>query len=321
MNPADIGVKLLFLSRSRLILPATALLFVAVFGSHAFAAIDTYGYTATSITTTGYDFEDLSISGSGATTILDTSNNDAVTIPIGFSFTFYGVTYTSVTVTPNGLVTFGGADTSPLQVNISTTATLANLPTIAPFWHDWTFQYFGSDAGYYVTRGTAGSRRLIIHWSLAQSNTGPGNDTVNFELKLFEGSNNIEFHYDDPTVSDDSADSNGLHTTVGIRDVNGQLNGRNLLWSFNQSVINELDAIRITAPTFKINSITRLANGHIALQCTGAASLTNHIQAATNLSNASFTTLMPGIIADSTGHFTYEDTAPGTRKFYRIAYP
>ncbi|MEY2486929.1 MAG: hypothetical protein QOH39_2577 [Verrucomicrobiota bacterium] len=320
MNSPDTGLKRLFRSRSRLILPAAALLFVAVFGSHAFAAIDTYGYTAATITT-DYNFEDLSIQTSGATSILDTTQDEAVTVPIGFSFTFYGVTYTSVSVSTNGLITFGGADTSPLPVNVSLNPTLANLPTVAPFWHDWTFAYRYSDSGYYVTLGTAGSRRLIIHWAYTQSYTGPGNDTVNFELKLYEGSNNIEFYYDDATLSDDVTNSNGRNAAVGIRDVNGQLNGRNLLWSFNQPVINDDSAIRITAPTFKINSVTRLANGHIVLQCTGAASLTNHIQAATNPSNASFTTLNPGIIADSTGHFTYEDTAPGTRKFYRIAYP
>src|SRR5438477_11600880 len=44
---------------------------------------DKYGYTAASIPVL---FEDLTEPGSGSTAILDNSNDDAVIIPIGFTF-------------------------------------------------------------------------------------------------------------------------------------------------------------------------------------------------------------------------------------------
>src|SRR4029078_6478299 len=56
---------------------------------------DNYGYLATAITES---FEDLTIPGVASTAILDKTDDGTITIPIGFSFTFYGVKYTTVTV-------------------------------------------------------------------------------------------------------------------------------------------------------------------------------------------------------------------------------
>ena len=50
---------------------------------------------------------------SGSTAILDNSNDDAVIIPIGFTFVFYGVAYNSLAVTSNGTISFNGVDTEP----------------------------------------------------------------------------------------------------------------------------------------------------------------------------------------------------------------
>lgn len=305
----------------RLIAPAVICFFIAASGHYVRAAIgpDNFGYTAA---TTTFSFQDLTTIGTGVTPILDFQDDAAVTVPIGFPFIFYGVIYTSVSVSSNGLITFQGADTAHTPVNIATTSTLQNLPTIAVLWHDWTFQYFGSDEVYYATLGAAGSRRLIIQWNFAQSKSGPGTDTITFEVKLFEGSNNIEFHYLDATVSDDPNVSNGKDATVGIRDINGQTSGRNLKWSFNQTVIADGQAIRFVAPVFKVTSITRLANRHILLQCLGAPSLVNYIEASPNLNPGSFSTL-GSATANASGVFQFEDVNAGsfTRRFYRVAVP
>ncbi len=276
---------------------------------------DNYGYSATTIP---FKFEDITSVGFNPTAILDTTNDGAVTIPIGFPFTFYGTTYTSLSVSTNGLITFGNSDVSAVPVNLTTTAPTSNLPSIAVFWHDWTFQYFGSDEAYYQTLGTPGSRRLIVQWNFALSNTGPGLDTVTFEAKLFEGSNNIEFHYDDATIDDDANVSNGKNATVGIRDTSGQVGKRNLQWSFNQSVIADGAAIQFVAPVFKISSIQRLGNGHILLQCVGEPNVANTVQASTSLTG--FLSIA-SVVADSLGKFPYEDMSPGTRRFYRLALP
>jgi hypothetical protein len=297
----------------RLLAGVILLASLAIIGKTALAiGPDHYGYTAT---TTTFNFEDLTEPGFAPTAMLDNGNDVAVTIPIGFSFTFYGKTYTSLSVSSNGLITFQGSSVDALPVDLTKKAPAADLPTIAVFWHDWTFEYFGSDRGYYQTLGTPGNRRLIVQWNFTISNTGPGNDTVTFEAKLFEGSNDIEFHYRDATVIDDLNVSNGKNATVGIRDTAGQVSTRNLQWSFNQVVIQDGSAILFAAPDFRISSIQRLSSGHMFLQCHGEPSVANTIQFSPDL--ATWTSL-PHVTADATGFFTYEDVSPGARRFYRL---
>jgi hypothetical protein len=297
----------------RVIVPAI----FAIFCGEALAiGPDNYGYTATATT---FAFEDLTEPGVTATGILDLGNDVAVTIPIGFPFTFYGKTYTSLFVSSNGLITFGNADVDPVPVDLTTSGPQNNLPSIAVLWHDWTFQYFGSDEAYYATLGPAGSRRLIVQWNFAISFTGRGSDTVTFEAKLFEGSNNIEFHYYDATVETDPKVSNGKNATVGIRDTGGQTSKRNLQWSFDQSVISDGLAIRFVAPVFRITSIKRLTNGHILLQCVGEPNVANTVQVSTDLTNFTF---LASVVADSLGNFPYEDMNAASsppRRFYRLS--
>ena len=279
---------------------------------------DNYGYTAALI---AFNFDDLSVNTVPAVPILDNTDDDVIEIPIGFPFTIYGVKYTTVWVSTNGLLTFGGGDGDYTPKNFTVAGPLQNLKTIAPLWNDWEFVYQYTDEAYYLTLGTPGSRRLVVQWNFAQPRNGNGIDTVTFEVKLFEGSNNIEFHYDDATVSDDRTQSNGRACTVGIRDVNGQTTGKVLQWSFDQAVINDSSAIRYTAPSFKVKTITRqAANGNIVLTCTGAPSKPNYIEVTTNLATG-FSRLPGSITADVNGNFTYTDTSPGTRKFYRVGLP
>jgi hypothetical protein len=297
----------------RVIVPA---IFAISCGEALAIGPDNYGYTAT---TTTYDFEDLTVPGITATDILDDGNDVAVMVPIGFPFTFYGKTYTSLYVSTNGLITFGNADVDPTPVDLTRAAPQNDLPSIAVLWRDWTFHYFGSDEAYYATLGPAGNRRLIVQWNFTQSNTGPGTDTVTFQAKLFEGSNNIEFHYYDATVEDDVSVSDGKNATVGIRDTGGQTSNRNLQWSFNQAVITEHLAIQFAAPVFEIWSIQRTANGHILLQCVGEPNVANTIQVSTDLINFYF---LASVVADSLGNFPYEDMNAGTpppRRFYRLS--
>jgi hypothetical protein len=279
---------------------------------------DAYGYTAAAMTV---DFEDLTDADHNGIGVLDNSDDDTIAVPIGFSFIFYGVAYDTLYISSNGMITFGAADNDWVPVDFTTTATTGDHPSIAPFFHDLTFQYLGSDEVYYQTLGAPGGRRLVVQWNAAQSATGPGSDTVTFEVKLFEGSNNIEFHYDDVTITDDSTNSNGRLTTVGIRDQAGQTTNRVLQWLFNKSTLVDDTAIRYVAPVFKVNSIAHLTNKHVLLQCTGAPSTVNKIEAST-VGPTGFT-FLGSSAADSTGHFTYEDagTTTLTKRFYRVMVP
>src|SRR5262249_20360357 len=77
-------------------------------------------------------FEDISSTG---TVIAGLTNQDdtSITIPIGMPFSLYGSSYTTVGVSSNGLLTFGGTDTTFTNADLTTSPALA---AIAPFWDD-----------------------------------------------------------------------------------------------------------------------------------------------------------------------------------------
>jgi hypothetical protein len=72
----------------------------------------------------------------------------------------------------------------------------------------------------------------------------------------------------------------------------------------------------------RITAITRLANGHILVQGTGAPSTAYHIAASPDLSPDSFVPLAP-VNSDGTGALQYEDGDAGnfTKRFYRFTFP
>jgi hypothetical protein len=202
---------------------------------------DAFGYSVA--TTTAFSFTQIT----NGLRVLYFADDEAVTVNIGFSFNFYGVNYTNVSFTPNGLMTFGGASSDCNNTNLSTTvAPSNNLPCIAVLWDDWETQSVGSDGLYYRTVGSIGSRQFIVQWNKVIPVNGPGVDPVTFEARLFEGSNQILFSYLDVVVSDDPSYGNGVFATVGIRDTDGQTNNRNLLWSYNQAVIANGENILFT---------------------------------------------------------------------------
>lgn len=76
----------------------------------------------------------------------------------------------------------------------------------------------------------------------------------------------------------------------------------------------------LTVVAFKITSITRSDNQTIVLQCQGVPNRINRIEASPDLSANSFQTIN-SVMADASGAFSFEDTNPGTKRFYRLAFP
>ena len=199
---------------------------------------DAFGYTVAS--TANFSFLQIT---SGSTRVLRLVDDAAATnINIGFTFNFYGSDYTTVSIDVNGLMTFGGASIAYANVNLMTTSPTDNLPSIAVLWDDWETLPVGTDGVYYRTTGTTGSRQFIVQWNKLEAVNGDGTNKVTFEARLFEGSNRILLSYFDTAISDETtlppdAARSGVGATVGIRDINGQANNRNLQWSYNQAVI------------------------------------------------------------------------------------
>ncbi|MHC5036848.1 MAG: InlB B-repeat-containing protein [Planctomycetota bacterium] len=138
---------------------------------------------------------------SGATTLWSTATTNSMiddsvqTINIGFSFTYYGTTYTTVQVATNGYIHFG---TTTVQITNQTIgASTALHGFCAPCWDDLeAYNSYGCVAwiGYVVT-GSAGSRVLTVEWWNMDHESSNSTGCVWCQVKLAEANGVVEFHY------------------------------------------------------------------------------------------------------------------------------
>jgi len=161
-----------------------------------FRVTRTTGITYVSIATTGNSFA----AWRNGTSIDD--NRSAAT-PIGFTFNYLGVDYTSFSASTNGYLDFSsstatGAGTGAYGYqNTQFTATTGTLLALGPLYDDLIFPSGTPQANVmkYQVDGTAPDRVLTVEWigvrQFASSTTG----SMNFQVKLYETSNKIEFIY------------------------------------------------------------------------------------------------------------------------------
>lgn len=139
-----------------------------------------------------------------------TYDNDNSSVQnIGFTFAFAGNNFTQFVLNTNGFIKLGN-DSTPIaqsfDVLFSTSAAATNL--IYPFNID--LQPTSNSEFRVLTTGTAGSRVCTIQFkALADSgcpvNCSPASliqyDAIEFQIKLYEGSNNVEFVYGNFTAN------------------------------------------------------------------------------------------------------------------------
>ncbi|MEX1025571.1 MAG: hypothetical protein WD226_10905 [Planctomycetota bacterium] len=145
-------------------------------------------YTASPIT---HNFID--IAGSGTATGLSGSDDAGVTIPLGFDFAFYGATISSIGVSTNGYMTTSGTlgDFTP---DCPSLGSIAPNGTIAPFHDDMTLVNQGEV--FYQTLGVAPNRLTVVQWdNVAGFGSLATASSLTYQVHLFEGSGNIQFHY------------------------------------------------------------------------------------------------------------------------------
>ena len=148
------------LKAPRFVFLALGLLALAGLRVHAVPAPgpNAFGYTALA---TSFSFENIAPTG---TQVLANDDETFVSIPIGFTFNYYGAPQTLAFVAVNGFITFGSGVPAP-NFNNSNLDTSPSQATIAVLWDDWwTAENFG-DAVYYQTLGTAPNRRFIVQWN------------------------------------------------------------------------------------------------------------------------------------------------------------
>jgi len=178
---------------------------------------DEFGYTCTDSNAAdnlvSYDFEDISQTGT-AVPLGDDEVSEA--LPIGFAFNFYGENYGDIYISSNGFLTIlpdqfnGCCQGQPLP------STAPPFGLIAGWWADLNPGGSGGGTIHYQTLGVAPNRYLVVqftdvpHW--------PNNNPVTKQYKLFEGSNNIEVHYQAAPAS-----ANGNLNSAGLENQDGTI--------------------------------------------------------------------------------------------------
>lgn len=128
-------------------------------------------------------------------------------LPIGFTFVYNGISYTTFEISDNGELFLGGSYTC--SDNCAGTCNFseeepANLssgtdrPAICPLWDDLAFNSSSSGASYKTT-GTAGNHILTIEWLLMDwkyNNPNLPHGTISFQVVLYESlAGQIDFIY------------------------------------------------------------------------------------------------------------------------------
>jgi hypothetical protein len=162
------------------------------------------GYTIDDTIT--YDFEDITTTGTSFTL----GDDDTSILPIGFTFDFYGMSYTNIEVSSNGFLSVNAAGASGCCTGQSLPDPATPNGVIAGWWEDLDPDGFPL---YYETLGTAPNQYLAI--SFIDIPHFPSGTLVTMQYKLFEDGT-IEVHYLD-------APSDGGTHSAGIENQDGSI--------------------------------------------------------------------------------------------------
>jgi hypothetical protein len=135
-------------------------------------------------------------------------DDTSVTVPIGFSFTFYGATYTNVNVCTNGFLNFGPLDSQ--YANACLPTPLGAGAVIAAYWDDLITPP-GSIT--YQTIGSAPNRRFVASWNSVGLYANPSSPHT-FKVILDETTNKI-------TSTIVSCTDGGASATRGVQRADG----------------------------------------------------------------------------------------------------
>ena len=144
-------------------------------------------------TTVCGNFNDTLYALSAIQSSMQTDDQHDVAVPIGFSFTFYGLPYTQCVVSGNGYMTFDtslASTYSPYSINtpIPNPGSVPENAILAP-WHDINTGVSGNI--YYGTTGVAPNRMFTVTW--CQIAMFSCTDSIaTSQVVLYEGSNKIE---------------------------------------------------------------------------------------------------------------------------------
>jgi hypothetical protein len=154
------------------------------------------------------------ISGGTAGPTGDNAHSD---VNIGFSFTYLGVNYTQARINSNGWLSLNLSGTDATSAdNTYLFNTSAPFTTLAPWWDDLLADANTSVS--YLTEGVSPSRIFTAEWKNILAFSSGSTTRLNFQVKLYETTNVIEFCYG--TVN--GGTHNSLESaSIGIKDAIG----------------------------------------------------------------------------------------------------
>jgi hypothetical protein len=175
-----------------------------------------------------------------------TSGDDDRSLPVyfppGFNFTYNGQVRPAFYVCTNGWLAL---DTTALSTaygnDLSATSPKAVL---APFWDDLvTLSRLAANRSYikYQVTGTAPNRVMIAEWAEMELYSS-GSPSLNFQVRMYEGTNNIEYVYGRMQPFDGTSNTDYTYS-LGMTGNNPSLGQRiSLLWpntaNFSSSIVN-----------------------------------------------------------------------------------
>ena len=155
-------------------------------------------------------FAFVDISGTGTATGLG-GHDITGALPIGFSFDYYGVTYTQLAISADGFLTFLAGQSPSCCGGVPIPNQAAPNGLIAGLWAHIHVNIPGSIR--YQTLGMAPNRRFVAQFDEVQNLSTGSTDT--WELVLEEGSNDILVQYA-------TANGNGFEGRAGIESQDGR---------------------------------------------------------------------------------------------------
>ena len=160
---------------------------------------------------------------------LEADDQVGAVVPIGFSFTYDGSSYSHVKASSNGWLSFDTTTIASTLSNDLDNSATGIRPLLAPLWDDLSGDDSFCEAGY-LTSGSSPNRVFTYEWKEWLWDYTSFNAVISFQVKLYEGSNKIEFRY-----KQEASAPSGPDASIGIA---GSSTGTNNFLSLNGTGTN-----------------------------------------------------------------------------------
>ncbi|MFO0653289.1 MAG: MopE-related protein [Polyangiales bacterium] len=149
----------------------------------------------------------------GAVIVLASADEGVATVAIPFAFSYWGVAYRTVSITPNGVAEFTAASSQWANTTLPSPST---PNAVLAFWDDLVLR-----GGVCVaTVGAAPDRRTVLQWNDAAFYPAADASThLTFEVVLSEASQTVDVLYDTMQGAPDL--SSGSSATIGVQEGGG----------------------------------------------------------------------------------------------------